>query len=233
MSFSKPKILLQWENLDFCKHLFEETIELHSSRTYEIRSWGKKKITEERETFCIPLFLWGGWYLFILGWVKRLRSQLSFVPSHTAKGQKVEIRITNVGRTGVAKILKGRQMQKCELNTQFSPWDFFFFPGCPAAYGAPRPGIRSELQSPPKLKLQQCQILNSLCWARDRTRVPLLPRCCQSPWATHGNSSPWGIWLINCAEQKTKIPSRNQMKNTRVWGSLMTQGIQKWKSKTY
>ena len=54
------------------------------------------------------------------------------------------------------------------LSTQF----FFFF-GCPTAYGVPGPHIRSKPQLGPKLpQLQQCGILNLLC----RTCTPALPK---------------------------------------------------------
>ena len=56
---------------------------------------------------------------------------------------------------------------------------FHSFLGPPSAYGVPQPGIRCELQVPPRL--WQCQILNPLCWARDRTCDPVLPRRCRSP----------------------------------------------------
>ena len=61
-----------------------------------------------------------------------------------------------------------------------------FFFGCPQAYGVPRPGIRSEPQPQTKSQLQQRQIPNPLCRARDRTRVPVLPRHRQSCWGTVG-----------------------------------------------
>ena len=63
---------------------------------------------------------------------------------------------------------------------------FFFLFGHPAAYGVPRPGIRSELQLQPKPQLWQHRILNPLYWARDRTCLPALPKHCQSHWATEG-----------------------------------------------
>ena len=49
--------------------------------------------------------------------------------------------------------------------------------GLPKAFGIPQPESRSELQSPPKLQLQQCQILNPLWWARDWTCIPAFPKC--------------------------------------------------------
>ena len=52
------------------------------------------------------------------------------------------------------------------------------------AYGVPGPGIRSELQLQPKLQRWPCQIFNPLCWARDRTCVPVPPRCCRSHCST-------------------------------------------------
>ena len=54
---------------------------------------------------------------------------------------------------------------------------FFFLFGHPKAYGAPRPGIRSELQSWPKPKLWQCQILNSLCRLRNEPKMLLILLC--------------------------------------------------------
>ena len=64
----------------------------------------------------------------------------------------------------------------------------FFFPlsGHLAAYGVPRPGIRSKPQSRPKPQLWQHRILNSLCRAEDRTCIPALPRRCWSSCATVG-----------------------------------------------
>ena len=59
----------------------------------------------------------------------------------------------------------------------------FFFFGCLTAHGVPRPGIRPEPRSWPRLHLQQHQILNPLCWAGDQTRIPGLPSCHQS-WCT-------------------------------------------------
>ena len=57
------------------------------------------------------------------------------------------------------------------MSLSLSSFFFFFFFlfscfGRPAAYGAPRPGIRSELQLQPMLHLWQHQILNALCHAR-------------------------------------------------------------------
>ena len=57
-----------------------------------------------------------------------------------------------------------------------------FFFGHPVASGVPEPGIRAELQVWPTLQLRQGQILNPLCWAKDRTctsapetlQIPLL-----------------------------------------------------------
>ena len=62
----------------------------------------------------------------------------------------------------------------------------YFIFGSPAAYGAPGPGISYEPQSKPKPQLWQCQILNPMCWAGDRTCVPSLPRCCLSCCVTAG-----------------------------------------------
>ena len=67
-----------------------------------------------------------------------------------------------------------------------SKFFFFSFFSCPAAYGVPRPGIRSKPRSGPKSQLWQCWILNPLCQAGDLTCVPLLPRCCQSRCVTAG-----------------------------------------------
>ena len=74
------------------------------------------------------------------------------------------------------------------------------FFGHPVAYGAPRPGIRSEPQSGTKLWLQQCQILNPLSQARDWTHIPMLPRHCQAHCAMAGaprlncyTLKPWSL----------------------------------------
>ena len=45
-----------------------------------------------------------------------------------------------------------------------------------------RDRIRATVET--KLQLWQLQILNALCWARDQTWVPALPRCHQSCCAT-------------------------------------------------
>ena len=48
------------------------------------------------------------------------------------------------------------------------------------------------------LQLWQCQILNPLCWARDRTCIPVLQRCCQSHYATTGTPKFFSfLWLKN------------------------------------
>ena len=47
-----------------------------------------------------------------------------------------------------------------------------------------RDQIRLQLQ--PKPQAQQWRILHPLCWVRDRTCVPALPRCCQSCCVTVG-----------------------------------------------
>ena len=49
-------------------------------------------------------------------------------------------------------------------------------PHFPAAYGVPRPGIRSELHLQPMLQLQQHRILNLLCRPRDGNFVLALPQ---------------------------------------------------------
>lgn len=58
--------------------------------------------------------------------------------------------------------------------------------GCPAAYGASRPGIGFEPQFRPKPQLRQHRILNLLCQAGNWTCNPSLPRGCQSRCATVG-----------------------------------------------
>ena len=63
---------------------------------------------------------------------------------------------------------------------------YFFICGCPAAYGTPRPGIRSEPQLQPKPQLQPYQILNPLCQAGDQTCIPALLRGHQSCGTTVG-----------------------------------------------
>lgn len=99
------------------KYLFEGIMEVHSVRTHRIRTCGKKKsLRKVKLTVCRFSFRE---FSVHFGAVKILRSQLSLMPSHRAKRQKVEFRITNVGRTWLAKILKRRQLQKCELDTVF------------------------------------------------------------------------------------------------------------------
>ena len=51
-----------------------------------------------------------------------------------------------------------------------------YFLAAPWHMGFPGPGIRSEPQLWPMLRLQ-CQILNPLCWAGDWTCVLVLQRC--------------------------------------------------------
>ena len=65
-------------------------------------------------------------------------------------------------------------------------FSFLFFFGCPSAYGAHGPGVRSEPQPRTKLQLWQRQILNPLFWAGDQTHTPALPRHCWSRCATLG-----------------------------------------------
>lgn len=52
---------------------------------------------------------------------------------------------------------------------------FVFFFGLPVEHRVPRPGFGSEPELQPKLQLGQRWILNPLCAARDRTRVPEHP----------------------------------------------------------
>lgn len=99
------------------KHLFEGIMEVHSVRTHRIRSCRKKKSLRKVKLTVCHFSLRE--FSVHSGAVKILRSQLSLMPSHRAKRQKVEFRITNVGKTWLAKILKRRQMQKCELDTVF------------------------------------------------------------------------------------------------------------------
>ena len=96
---------------------------------------------------------------------------------------------------------------------------FFFFFGHPMVYGVPGPGIRSEPQLWPKPQVWQCQILNPLCRARDRTCTPLFPRHLWSRCAMVGTphflmwphrwefhdiretvTCPWSHWLIEALE---------------------------------
>lgn len=99
------------------KHLFEGIMEVHRVRTHRIRSCGKKKsLRKVKLTVCHFSFRE---FSVHSGAIKILRSQLSLMPSHRAKRQKVEFRIMNVGRTWLTKILKRRQIQKCELDTVF------------------------------------------------------------------------------------------------------------------
>ena len=62
----------------------------------------------------------------------------------------------------------------------------FFIFGHPAAYGVPGPGIRSKPKSQPLPQVQQCQILNPLCWPGDQTHASVLPSHCRSHCTTAG-----------------------------------------------
>ena len=62
---------------------------------------------------------------------------------------------------------------------------FFSHFGCPAAYGAPGPGIRFEPQFPPTPQLWQHQILNLLCQAEDQICVQCSSHC-QCCWTIVG-----------------------------------------------
>ena len=72
----------------------------------------------------------------------------------------------------------------------------FCFPifGHLAAYGISGPGIRFELKSQFKPHLCQCWILNPLCWARDGTCHPPLPRCQQGSCFATGGSPRGGLF---------------------------------------
>ena len=75
--------------------------------------------------------------------------------------------------------------QSAHLKHSGAPWTrretswifpfFFFFFGHLEAYGFSRPGIRYKPQLQLKPQLQQHQILNSLCRARDWTCIPVFP----------------------------------------------------------
>ena len=81
---------------------------------------------------------------------------------------------------------------------RFSLFSSFF--GHPAAHRAPRPGIRSQPQRGNKPQLLQCQIHNPLCWAGNRTCIPVFPRCCRSCCATVGapEDSVFTPWSEYC-----------------------------------
>ena len=68
-------------------------------------------------------------------------------------------------------------LEFCSQIRIFIPFCFF---SCPKVYGVPGSGIRSKLELWPMPQLQQCWILNPLCWARDGTCIPALQRCCWS-----------------------------------------------------
>ena len=77
----------------------------------------------------------------------------------------------------------------------------------------PRPGIRSEPQLWPAPKLQQHQILNPLCQARDGTCVPMLQRhqqsCCTTTGAPLATSFIYLLFLTVSSlwsEQKIRKP---------------------------
>ena len=53
----------------------------------------------------------------------------------------------------------------------FLPPFFFFFQLHPQHMNVPRPGMKSEPELPLTSQLQQHQILNPLCQARDRTHA--------------------------------------------------------------
>ena len=78
-------------------------------------------------------------------------------------------------------ILENTEEALSDVLLCFFPFFFFSFLATHmVAYGVPGPGIRFELQ------VQQYQILNPLCRARDWTCVPLLPRRHGSHCATAG-----------------------------------------------
>ena len=89
----------------------------------------------------------------------------------------------------------------CEYPFSHLPPLFF---GCPEAYGIPGTGIRSELLLPPTLQLQQCWILNPLCWAGDRTCFLVLILLCHCGNSSHPLSTS-GLsiceWSLNHLSQ--------------------------------
>ena len=80
---------------------------------------------------------------------------------------------------------------------------FFFFPFLATLQHVEFPagqGIISKLQLQPKLQLWQHWIFNLLCWARNQTCVPVLPRC-------HSRNSPWKFlisWILNLIQLSCK-----------------------------
>ena len=73
---------------------------------------------------------------------------------------------------------------------------FFLFFGCPEAYGVPGPGIGSKPLLQPIPQLQQCQILNLLCGAKDRTFIPGHQRHHQSHCTTEGTPEPAILYFM-------------------------------------
>ena len=103
---------------------------------------------------------------------------------------------------------------------------FFFVFGHSAAHGGPLPRIRSELQLRSKPKLQQCQVLNPLCQARNRTCTPALQRWCWPPLCHSRNSStfkyiPFSTWGVGTKVVGTMILNLfnrfNRFSNSVTW----------------
>ena len=116
------------------------------------------------------------------------------------------------------------------------------------AYGPPRPGIRTKLQLWFKLQLCQCQILNPLCWAGNRTCIPALPKHLRSH-CNHGRNSMnrllyWnlsmtcpclGVLFLQCWLERhwlstpiTTTVSRQSEKRTGMEGMWLQWVIQSW-----
>lgn len=70
--------------------------------------------------------------------------------------------------------------------------------GHTAAYAATEPGIRAEPQ------LQQRWIPNPLCWVRDQTCIPVLPRGCRSCYATVGTPPKVHYYIIQTKDLGNK-----------------------------
>lgn len=83
---------------------------------------------------------------------------------------------------------------------------FFFghFFGCPMAYWAPGPGIRSEPHSWPKPQLWQYWICDPLCWAGARvgTYVPAAPKM---PLILLNSSGSSSIFLNLTSKQSVEL----------------------------
>ena len=107
--------------------------------------------------------------------------------------------LTRCGTLGKSLPALGLSVSICkkgEGSSAIAPAPIFFFKLHPRHVEVPRPGTRSKPQLQSMPQLQQCQILNPLCWAADQTVASTETSQIVNPPRHSGNSSSSNFFIF-------------------------------------